>query len=68
MENLKGKTPIELQKMFNDLGAKHELLKEEITGITFHIDELSESLNEKLSELTELEKNYVLLVEEIDTE
>jgi len=66
MEDLKNKTPIELQKMFNDIKERHEIVKEEIVNCTVTIDEMTVILNNKLAELTEIEKNYVLIVEEFD--
>lgn len=66
MKNLKDKTEIELQKLFNDTKESHENIKSEIVNISYEIDELSAVLNGKITELTELEKNYVLLAEEID--
>lgn len=66
MEDLKNKTQIELQKLFNDIREKHDLTKETIMEITYQIDDLSMILNGKIELLSQLETDYVLLAEEID--
>jgi len=65
MEDLDKYTPIELNKMINDVKLKYDTLKQEIIDHTFEIDELDKKINEKLVIVTELEKNYIELVEEI---
>ena len=57
MEDLSKLTPIELQKMGNDIKEKHDKLKEE----------LDISINEKAKKLEELEEIYVKIVEMITT-
>lgn len=66
MENLKELTPTELLKTASDIKAKHEQLKEDIETATYQLESLEASISVKLVELVELEKNYVLVVEEID--
>ena len=66
MENLSKHTPTELLKLANDTAKKHVELKDDITAKTFQIDEIEKEINEKLKELSELEKFYVSIVEEID--
>lgn len=66
MENLTNKTPTELLKIANDLKKKHERLKNEISHATFQIEELEIEINEKLTQLEEVEGEYVSVVEEID--
>jgi len=66
MEELSKYTPTELLKMINDAKAKHDTLKQEIIDHTFDLDELSKLINEKIGKLTELEKNYVELIEEME--
>jgi hypothetical protein len=66
MENLSGNTPTELLKMINDIKQKHDALKQEIINDTFEFDELEIKINKKIEALTELEKNYVALIEEME--
>jgi len=65
MEDLNKYTPIELQKMVNDIKAKHDALKQEIIGYTYEMEKLEKILNEKVKLLQELEKNYVEIIEKI---
>ena len=65
MEDLSKYTKIELQKMGNDIQAKHEALKKEIIAETYEIEKLEKSVNSKAEELQELEKNYVEIVEKL---
>jgi hypothetical protein len=66
MENLSGYTPTHLLKMINDVKVKHDALKQEIINDTLEIDELEIRINKKIETLTELEKNYVALIEEME--
>lgn len=66
MENLTKYTSIELLKIGNEIVVKHEQLKKEIINDTFLIDEMGEKINSKLEQLDELEKSYVMVVEEIN--
>lgn len=66
MENLSGYTPTQLLKMINDAKKMHDALKQEIVDYTFQVDELEKIINNKLNELTEIEKNYVALIEEME--
>ena len=65
MENLDKYTPIELQKIGNDIKVKHDLLKEEIIKDTYDIENLEKQINEKVNLLDELEKNYVKIIEKL---
>lgn len=65
MEELERYSPIELQKIGNDLKSKHDLLKEEIIKDTYTMEELENSINEKVKLLEELEKNYVKIIEKL---
>jgi hypothetical protein len=65
MEDLSKYSPIELNKMINDVKVKHDALREEIIGYTFEAEELEKKINEKLKVLEEAEKNYVELIEEM---
>lgn len=58
-------TPIELQRLGNDVKKKHDLLKAEILSLTDQIEELEIVLNNKAKELQELEKTYVDIVEKL---
>jgi hypothetical protein len=66
MEELSKYTPTELLKLVNDTKLSHDTLKQEIIDHTFDLDELSKVINEKIAKLTELEKNYVELIEEME--
>ena len=65
MEDLKKYTPIELNKTINDVKEKHDSLKQEIIAHTIEIDSLEKVINEKILIVSQLEKNYVELIEEI---
>jgi len=66
MENLSKYTPIELNKMINDIKIKHDTLKQEIINYTYEAEELEKKINEKIKVLTETENYYVLLIEEME--
>jgi hypothetical protein len=66
MEDLSKYTPIELNKMINDTKVKHDALKLEIINDTIELDKLLVMINGKTNNLTELEKNYIALIEEIN--
>jgi hypothetical protein len=66
MEDLSGLTPTQLLKISNDIVAQHETLKNEIISLTYESDELNKKINEKLVILDMLEKNYVIIAEEIN--
>lgn len=66
MEELSKHTPIELLKMINDTKQKHDALKQEIINDTLEFDEFEIRINKKIEMLTELEKNYVALIEEME--
>lgn len=65
MEDLSKYTPIELQKMGNDIKAQHDALKNEIINDTYEIEELEKRINEKVLLFEELEKNYVKIIEKL---
>ena len=66
MEDLNKYTPTELLKMINDFNKVHDILKQEIIDHTFDVDELEIKINQKIEKLIEIEKNYVILVEELN--
>lgn len=66
MEDLTKHTPTELLKMINDIKLKHDILKQEIIDHTFEAEELEKKINEKIISLTEIEKNYIVLIEEME--
>ena len=66
MEDLSKYTPIELNKMLNDIKLKHDTLKQEIINYTYEAEELEKKINEKIKLLTETENSYVLLIEEME--
>jgi len=63
MEDLSKHTPIELQKMGNDIKEMHDRLKKELIADTYEMEKLEISINEKAKKLEELEENYVKIVE-----
>lgn len=72
MKNLSNYSSTELLKLINDINNNHEILRKELIDCSYEIDELEKMINEKiniantkLNELTELEKNYILLIEEM---
>jgi len=67
MEDLTKYTPIELQKMGNDIKAQHDKLKEELIAATYEMEKLEIEINEKVKKLQKLEENYVRIVEIIAT-
>jgi uncharacterized coiled-coil DUF342 family protein len=66
MEELSKYTPIELNKLIQDVKKNHDALKQEIINDTLAFDELEKKINEKLNVLTEYEKNYIALIEEME--
>jgi len=73
MENLEKYTPTELLKIINDTEKEHNKLKEETINKTIELDELENTINVKIQiininvqKITELEKKYVDLIEELN--
>lgn len=66
MEDLSKYTPTELIKLANDIKSEHERLKKEIIDDSHVLDELQNKINKNITLLTELEKKYVGIIEEID--
>jgi hypothetical protein len=66
MDELNKYTPIELNKIINDIKIKHDTLKQEIIIHTLEVDKLTKEINNKIELLTELEKNYIALIEEME--
>ena len=66
MEVSTGYTPTQLLKMINDIKQQYDSLKQEIINDTIVFDEIEKKINEKINKLTELEKNYVALIEEME--
>ena len=65
MEDLNKYTKIELQKMGNDIKARHDKLKDELIADTYEMEELEKRINKKVELMQELEKNYVEIVEKL---
>lgn len=65
MEDLDKYTPIELQKMGNDIKEKHDALKKGLIDKTYEMEELEKSINANIVEMEELEKKYVEIVEKL---
>lgn len=65
MEGFSEYTPTELLKMINDSKAEHEKIKQEIIDYTYQLDELEVVVNNKINELTAVEKLYIDLIEEL---
>jgi uncharacterized coiled-coil DUF342 family protein len=66
MENLNKYTPTELLKMINDTKEKHDILKREIINLTYDVEELEKKINEKINTLSDSEKEYIDLIEELN--
>lgn len=66
MEDLSKHTPTELLKMINDTKVEHDILKDNIAADTKQIDDITAVINEKLDQLTIIEKKYVRLIEELN--
>jgi len=66
MEDLTKYTPTELLKLINDTKKIHDNLKQEIIDYTYQADELEKIINNKINELTDTEKYYILLIEEME--
>lgn len=62
MENYKKLTPIELNKIINDVKKQHDDKKIEINNKLNEVDEMEKSINENIKELGELESKYVELI------
>jgi uncharacterized coiled-coil DUF342 family protein len=67
MKDFTNFTPTELLKRGNDIKARHDVLKAEIIQTSFEIENLEKILNKNLNELDELEKEYVAIIEVIET-
>ncbi len=66
MEDISKYTPTELLVKINEASAEHERLKNEIISDTLIFDELEAKINKNLQKLDDVEKNYVLLIEELN--
>lgn len=66
MEDLSIYTPTELLKLINDTKNKHESLKIEIIDILKEIEKWEKLVNSKIDNLENIEKKYVLLIEELN--
>lgn len=64
--DLSKETPTALLKMGNDTKEEHDRLKQEIVELTYEVDELEKKINQKLEQLSTVEKKYVAIVEEIN--
>lgn len=65
MENINELTPIELQKLGNDIKLKHDMLKQDIITLTHQMEELENILKEKAETLQDYERQYVEIVEKL---
>lgn len=59
-------TSTEILNEINKLKKKHELIKTNIIELTNQIENIEIEINEKIKILTELEENYIILVEELN--
>jgi len=66
MNKLEQYTTTELLKYINDINIEHEKIKKEIINNTIEIDVIEEKINNKLKSLTEIENNYIILIEEFN--
>ena len=65
MNALSGYTKTQLLKIINDVKIKHNTLKQDIINLTYEMDNIEITINEKALELENIEKFYIDLVEEI---
>jgi len=66
MDDLNTYSPTELLKLINDLKVEHDILKEELVNYTYEVDELEGKINKKLELLSNIEKEYITLIEELN--
>ena len=66
MNDLNKHTPIELLKLINDVKSEHDKLKEELINHTYEFDEIETKINKKLEILSNIEKDYISLIEELN--
>lgn len=66
MEDIKTITPTHLLKLINDSKFEHEKVKTELHKLLTESDELEILINSKLLELEAIEKQYIILIEEMN--
>jgi hypothetical protein len=64
MENIGEKTQTELLILINSLNKKHEKLRTEVISHSKEIDVLETIINNKIVLITNIESDYVKLIEE----
>ncbi len=65
MNELDKYSPIELQKMGNDIKKQYDTLQREVINHTYEIEELEKILNTKVKILQELEHKYIMIIEKL---
>ena len=65
MENLDKYSPIQLQKMGNDIKTRHDVLKKEIIAHLYEIEELEKKINDEVTLLQKLEDEYINIIEKL---
>lgn len=66
MENLEKYTPIELLKQLNNIKLEHDVVKNKIIEYTNEIDLLEKTITLELTILSDIEKRYIDLIQEIN--
>ena len=66
MTDLTKYSSTELLKMINDSKINHDKLKEEIIQDTKKIDDITIIINKNLKKLEDFEKDYIILIEEMN--
>lgn len=66
MEDISKLSPTELLVLINKVKEKHDLLRQEIINHSYEVEQLEKTINNKINELTELEKYYVSLIDEME--
>jgi hypothetical protein len=66
MENIGEKTQTELLILINSLNKKHEKLRTEVISHSKEIDVLETIINNKIVLITNIESDYVKLIEEMN--
>lgn len=65
MINSDSNTKTQILRLIDNIKVKHDTLKKEIINHTHEIETIEKTINTKIIEIDELEKNYIELVEKL---
>lgn len=65
MINSDSNTKTQILRLIDNIKVKHDTLKKEIINHTYEIETIEKTINTKIIEIDELEKNYIELVEKL---